>query len=109
MFAIKLRKQDVENKTQLELGIIFAVIVRIIKGAHDTYQIKPDALSKLDELYLQALSARPVIKCDAVIPTELFSNARGYINTVVLQLNASYLYSIYLIVVLLCVGVCSKL
>lgn len=68
---------------------------RIIKGAHATYQIKPDALSKLDEQYSQALSARPVIKCDAVIPTELFSNARGYINRVVLQLNASYLYSLF--------------
>src|SRR5271157_5913221 len=68
---------------------------RVIKGVGETYQIRPDALSKLDEQYSQALTHRPLIKCDAVLPTELFSNARGYINKVVVQLNASYLYALY--------------
>jgi hypothetical protein len=68
---------------------------RVIKGVGGTYQIRPEALAKLDEQYSPVLTDRPLIKCDAVLPTDLFSNAKGYINKVVLQLNASYLYSLF--------------
>lgn len=68
---------------------------RVIKGVGEAYQIRPETLTKLDEQYSPMLTSRPLIKCDAVLPTDLFSNAKGYLNRVVLQLNASYLYSLF--------------
>lgn len=68
---------------------------RVIKGASDTFLLRPEASSELDGKYLPVIKAKPLIKCDAVIPTDLFENAKGYIKKVVLQLNASYLYSLF--------------
>ena len=68
---------------------------RVIKGASDTFLLRPEASSGLNAKYLPVINAKPLIKCDAVIPTDLFENAKGYIKKVVLQLNASYLYSLF--------------
>lgn len=68
---------------------------RVIKSLGETYQIRPEPLARLDEQYSPILINRPLIKCDTVIPTDLFSDAKGYIIKVVLQLNASYLYSLF--------------
>lgn len=83
-------KQNITNIKQL-----FRRDRRIIKGTGDTFLLRPEASTKLTEKYLPLIKAKPLIKCDAVIPTDLFENAKGYIMKVVLQLNASYLYSLF--------------
>lgn len=74
---------------------LFRRDVRVIKGAGETYLLRPEASAKLDEKYSSLIKAKPLIKCDAVLPTDLFENAKGYLKKVVLQLNASYLYSLF--------------
>lgn len=68
---------------------------RVIKGVDDTFLLRPEASTKLNEKYLPLIKVKPLIKCDAVIPTDLFENAKGYIKKVVLQINASYFYSLF--------------
>ncbi len=68
---------------------------RVIKGVSETYILRPEVSAKLNEKYSNLIRAKPLIKCDTVLPTDLFANAKGYIKKVVLQLNASYLYSLY--------------
>ncbi len=67
----------------------------VIKGDNNRYRLRPEASAKLNEKYSALLIAKPLIKCDAVLPRDLFDNAHGYIKKVVLQLNASYLYSLF--------------
>ncbi len=83
-------KQNVTNIKQF-----FRRDRRVIKGAGNTFLLRPEALTELNKKYLPIIKAKPLIKCDAVIPTDLFENAKGYIKKVVLQLNASYLYSLF--------------
>ena len=68
---------------------------RVIKGIGDTYLLRPGASAGLNEKYSSLLITKTLIKCDAVLQTDLFVNAKGYIQKVVLQLNASYLYSLF--------------
>lgn len=68
---------------------------RVIKGVGDTYLLRPHASAELTEKYSSLLVTKLLIKCDTVLPTDLFVNAKGYIKKVVLQLNASYLYSLF--------------
>lgn len=68
---------------------------RVIKGTGKTYVLSPEAAGELDQEYCSVLNVTPVIECDAVLAMELFENARGYIKKVVLQLNASYHYSLF--------------
>lgn len=68
---------------------------RVIKGTGDTYLLRPEVSAKLNDKYSLLIKTKPLIKCDAVLPTDLFENAKGYIKRVVLQLNASYLYSLF--------------
>lgn len=83
-------KQNVTTIKQL-----FRRDKRVIKGTGETYLLRPEASAKLNEKYLHLIKAKPLIKCDAVLPTDLFVNAKGYTKKVVLQLNASYLYSLF--------------
>jgi hypothetical protein len=68
---------------------------RVIKGPGDTYLLRPQVSAELNEKYSCLINATPLVKCDAVLPTDLFENARGYIKKVALQLNASYLYCLF--------------
>ena len=68
---------------------------RVIKGAGETYLLRPEGSAKLNEKYSHLIKTKPLIKCDTVLPTDLFENAKGYIKKVVLQLNASYLHSLF--------------
>lgn len=68
---------------------------RVIKGTGETYLLRPDFSAELNEKYSSLLITKPLIECDTVLPKDLFKNAKGYIKKVVLQLNASYLYSLF--------------
>jgi len=68
---------------------------RIIKGPGQAYLLRPEVSTSLNEKYLPLIKAKPLIKCDAVLPSDLFDNARSYIKKVVLQLNASHQYSLF--------------
>lgn len=68
---------------------------RVLKRAGEKYIIRPDAVSQLNDKYLQITKSKQIIKSDAVIDNDLFNNAKGYIKNVVLQLNASYHYSLF--------------
>jgi len=68
---------------------------RVIKGTGEIYLLRPEVSAELSEKYSLLIKTKPLIKCDAVLPTDLFENAKGYIKKVVLQLNASYLYGLF--------------
>lgn len=83
-------KQNVTN-----IKRFFRRDMRVIKGTGDTFLISPKASAKLNEKYLHLINVKPLVKCDAVIPMDLFENAKGYIKKVVLQLNISYQHSLF--------------
>ncbi len=59
------------------------------------FAIKIDARRELDERYNPYLKERPIKRSDSIFPTELFEGTRGYIEKVVVQINASYDHSLY--------------
>ena len=60
-------KQNVTNMKQF-----FRRDMRIVKGACNTFLLRPEALRQLNEKYLPTIKAKPLIKYDSVIPTDLF-------------------------------------
>lgn len=63
---------------------------RTTKGENGTFRIKITARENLDGTYLRYLKQRPIKESDSILPTSLFAKTRGYIEKVVLQINASY-------------------
>src|SRR5688500_5536348 len=63
---------------------------RTAKGEKGGFRIRISARSPLDTKFGLFAGARRVRRSDSVLPMELFSNSRGYIEKVVAQLNASY-------------------
>lgn len=68
---------------------------RVVKSGKEAFKINPKSYAKFEELYSSYLKCRPIPQTDPVISASLFQNAKGYILKVVVQLNASYHYSLF--------------
>lgn len=67
----------------------------IVKGRNGAFRIHLAHRPDLDAEYLSYVGTRPVPESESVLPVDLFCNARGYIQKVIAQLNASYEYSLF--------------
>ena len=68
---------------------------RIAKAANDCFRVRITARSSLDSTYSSIAGCQPIRHSDSVLPFELFTGSRGYIEKVVAQLNASYDAGLY--------------
>ncbi|MBI4429507.1 MAG: hypothetical protein HY562_10355 [Ignavibacteriales bacterium] len=68
---------------------------RTTKGTNGSFRIKITTRERLNQSYLQHLRQHPIEESDSILPTNLFTNTRGYIEKVVLQINASYDSGLY--------------
>jgi hypothetical protein len=60
------------------------------KAGHNAWRLHPRNRRELDNKYAFALAPRPLTLSDSVLPTDLFSGTRDYIEKVVEQINKSY-------------------
>jgi hypothetical protein len=63
---------------------------RTSKAGKDGWRLHPSTRRELDEQYSFALRAVPPGPSDSVLPRNLFSGTRGYLERVVEQINKSY-------------------
>jgi hypothetical protein len=68
---------------------------RVLSKKDDCFALNAKHKSKVEEQYGEHARIRKLRKSDAVLPTDLFSQAKGYIQKVVLQLNASYDHNLF--------------
>ncbi len=91
----ELEKAGYSKQNTSRMRTALAKDKRTSKGSDDTFRIRINARKSLDDTYLQYVKSRPVKHSDSVIPLELFNGTRGYLEKVVLQLNASYDEGLY--------------
>ncbi|MFZ0913773.1 MAG: hypothetical protein WBQ76_12370 [Candidatus Korobacteraceae bacterium] len=60
------------------------------KAAKGAWRLHPRMRRELDASYAFALKPKPVAASDSVLPSDLFSGTRGYVERVVEQINKSY-------------------
>jgi hypothetical protein len=63
---------------------------RTSKTRNGEFRIRATARRGLDDRYVPLLQVKPIVRSGTVLPLELVSGTRHYIEKVVLQLNASY-------------------
>lgn len=68
---------------------------RTAKGKGGVFRIRIDARGALDANYLALVDRRPLPKSRSILPTDLFTGTRGYIEKVVAQINASFDFGLY--------------
>lgn len=68
---------------------------RTAKAPGESYRIRIASRAKLDNQYVSIAGHTPIKKSNAVLPSSLFHDSRGYIEKVVAQLNASYEAGLY--------------
>jgi hypothetical protein len=68
---------------------------RFVRDRAGTFRISPKERARLDEQFKELKRAEPAPDSGTVLPTEIFSNARKYVQAVVRQINLSYDYGLY--------------
>lgn len=68
---------------------------RVLSKNGDCFALNARYKSKVEEQYSAHGKIKKPVKSDAVLQMALFSQAKGYIQRVVLQLNSSYDYHLY--------------
>lgn len=68
---------------------------RTAKAANGCFRVRITARASLDDSYSSIAGYQPIRRSDSVLPSEIFSGSRGYIEKVVAQLNASYDAGLY--------------
>lgn len=63
---------------------------RTAKSSSAGYRIRVGRLTELDEIFLRFVSSQPIVASDSLVPRELVTSTRGYIEKVVKQINASF-------------------
>jgi hypothetical protein len=77
------------------LGTALAVDSRTTKTRQGLFRISATARKALDEKYLALVHEKPVPRSSTVLPLDLVTGTRQYIERVVLQLNASYDFGLF--------------
>lgn len=100
--AVKLRTlcEEIETagfakQNQTRLRAALKKDRRVLSKKDDCFVLNAKHKSKVEEQYGEHARIRKLRKSDAVLPTDLFSQAKGYIQKVVLQLNASYDHNLF--------------
>lgn len=68
---------------------------RVLSKKGNCFALNAKHKSKVEELYSRYTRIKKPRKSNAVLPTELFSQSKTYIQRVVLQINASYDHSLF--------------
>ena len=68
---------------------------RTAKGSIGFYRIRIKARAALNDQYLEITGGRLIPRSNSVLPRDIFSGTRGYIEKTVDQINASFEYSLY--------------
>ncbi|HKR64729.1 MAG TPA: hypothetical protein VJZ00_13435 [Thermoanaerobaculia bacterium] len=68
---------------------------RTAKAGRDTFRIRATAIRELEQTYGALVTHRPLKRSNSVLPLDIVTGTRGYIEKVALQLNASYDAALY--------------
>lgn len=68
---------------------------RFIRDRAGTFRISPRERARLDEQFKELVQPAPAPDSGSVLPTEIFTNARKYVQAVVRQINLSYDYGLF--------------
>lgn len=83
------------NMTRLSKKV--AASKEFVRGvAKGTFRLHPKTFADLaTKLGPDSLKSEDVVSADLILPTPLFSNTRGFIESLAKQINASYSYNIF--------------
>ena len=68
---------------------------RFIRDRGGTFRISPKERTRLNEQFAELRQPEPAPDSGTVLPTEIFTNARKYVQAVVRQINLSYDYGLF--------------
>jgi hypothetical protein len=68
---------------------------RTVTGRKGSFRVSITKRPELDRKYGALVKSRPIPPSDSILPADLFDETRGYIQRVVLQINASYDAALY--------------
>lgn len=68
---------------------------RFVRDRTGTFRISPKERTRLDEQFKELVQQAPAPDSGTVVPTEIFVNARKYIQAVVRQINLAYDYGLF--------------
>jgi len=63
---------------------------RTARAGANRFRVRLDRMAGLDEQYTECANAKTIVPTDSVLPAELVAETRGYIDKVVMQINASF-------------------
>ncbi|WP_299981884.1 hypothetical protein [Desulfobacula sp.] len=82
-----------QNPSRLSKG--FSKDKRVVRGSGKSFKISAKMMPELTKQYSQFLQTIPIEPSDSVLDLDLFKNARGYTQKVLLQLNGSYDFGLF--------------
>lgn len=68
---------------------------RTIRSKNDEFRLNVKAINELDSCYMNLLECKPITKSNSLFTLNDFSDTRGYIQKVVVQINLSYDHQLY--------------